>query len=215
MSRAKELFAEGFLPFLIVPTGERYVAILPDRSGFLDDEFPYLRSMDGGIETLKAVVFEDSLGIGAQLEADMQHLVDTYRCEWLQTGKNVAHRDLCFFFGVENASRFYYVHIAKTADPHANNIFRVADKPRIAIAERTNDGNDWGSKPWHKIRIERELASGAIRVYFDDMDKPIMTGVDKTFGWGMIGVGSFDDSGRFRKIKVTGDERKTDKRVFR
>jgi len=28
------------------------------------------------------VVCEDSLGIGAELEADMQKLVDTYECEW-------------------------------------------------------------------------------------------------------------------------------------
>ena len=28
------------------------------------------------------VVIDDTLGIGAELEADMQHLVDTYECEW-------------------------------------------------------------------------------------------------------------------------------------
>jgi len=134
--------------------------------------------------------------------------------EAMQTGKDVPHRDLCFFFGLENASRFYYAHIAKAADPHANNIFRVADAPRIAIAEQTNTGNDWGVKQWHKIKIKRELESGAIRVYFDDMDNPIMRATDRTFGWGMVGVGSFDDSGRYRNIRITGQERATAKRVF-
>ncbi len=139
------------------------------------------------------------------------------RLEAMQTGKDVPHRDLCFFFGVESASRFYYVHISKTADPHANNIFRVADKPRIAIAEQTNNGNDWGNNEWHKIKIERELPSGAIRVYFDDMENPIMRGTDKTFGWGMIGVGSFDDAGRYRNITVgePTPSRKTSKKIFR
>jgi len=28
------------------------------------------------------VVVEDSLGIGAELEADMRLLIDTYECEW-------------------------------------------------------------------------------------------------------------------------------------
>ena len=27
----------------------------------------------------------DSLGLGAELEAQMQHLVDTYQCEWKTT----------------------------------------------------------------------------------------------------------------------------------
>jgi nitrite reductase (NADH) large subunit len=38
--------------------------------------------MDGGIEYLKHVVVEDALGICAQLECDMQSLVDRYECEW-------------------------------------------------------------------------------------------------------------------------------------
>jgi nitrite reductase (NADH) large subunit len=31
---------------------------------------------------LKNVVINDSLGIAAQLEAEMQSLVETYHCEW-------------------------------------------------------------------------------------------------------------------------------------
>jgi hypothetical protein len=47
VSGAMSMFATGFLPFLIVPSGDRHVAIRPDRSEFLDDEFPYLKAMDG------------------------------------------------------------------------------------------------------------------------------------------------------------------------
>ena len=38
--------------------------------------------MEGGIEHLRDVVVNDSLGIAADLERHMQHLVDTYQCEW-------------------------------------------------------------------------------------------------------------------------------------
>jgi len=31
------------------------------------------------------VVCEDRLGIGAELEADMQRVIDTYECEWKKT----------------------------------------------------------------------------------------------------------------------------------
>src|SRR5260370_18435332 len=42
----------------------------------------WLEKMEGGIEHLRDVVVNDSLGIAAQLEREMQHLVDTYACEW-------------------------------------------------------------------------------------------------------------------------------------
>lgn len=42
----------------------------------------WLNKMDGGIDYLRNVVVHDSLGIGAQLEQEMQLLVDNYKCEW-------------------------------------------------------------------------------------------------------------------------------------
>jgi nitrite reductase (NADH) large subunit len=42
----------------------------------------WLENLEGGIDYVRKVVCEDSLGIGAELEADMQKLVETYECEW-------------------------------------------------------------------------------------------------------------------------------------
>ena len=42
----------------------------------------WMENLEGGLDYLKQVVIEDSLGICAELEAQMQHLVDTYACEW-------------------------------------------------------------------------------------------------------------------------------------
>jgi nitrite reductase (NADH) large subunit len=42
----------------------------------------WFNGLEGGIEYLRKVVIEDSLGICAELEADMQRIVDTYECEW-------------------------------------------------------------------------------------------------------------------------------------
>jgi len=39
-------------------------------------------NMEGGLEYLKAVIIDDSLGIGEELEKQMQYLVDTFECEW-------------------------------------------------------------------------------------------------------------------------------------
>jgi nitrite reductase (NADH) large subunit len=42
----------------------------------------WLNNLEGGIAYLREVIVDDKLGIGAELEAEMAHVVGTYRCEW-------------------------------------------------------------------------------------------------------------------------------------
>ena len=42
----------------------------------------WLNKMEGGIDYLRNVVVQDTLGIAAELEAQMQTLADHYECEW-------------------------------------------------------------------------------------------------------------------------------------
>ena len=44
----------------------------------------WLSNMDGGIAYLRDVIINDRLGIVSELEAQMQFLVDTYKCEWTE-----------------------------------------------------------------------------------------------------------------------------------
>jgi hypothetical protein len=122
--------------------------------------------------------------------------------EAMSTSREYGHRDLCFFFGKHSDTEFYYVHIATTADPHANSIFLVNNEDRISIAEKRTEGTRWENGKFHKIRIERHSGSGKILVYFDNMNTPIMEATDTHFSSGAIGLGSFDDVGEFRNLKL-------------
>ena len=42
----------------------------------------WMESLDGGLEYLRQVVIEDRLGLAKELESRMQHVVNTYQCEW-------------------------------------------------------------------------------------------------------------------------------------
>jgi len=42
----------------------------------------WLENLEGGVDYVRKVVCEDSLGIGPELEADMQRHVESYECEW-------------------------------------------------------------------------------------------------------------------------------------
>ncbi|MDR6197180.1 nitrite reductase large subunit NirB [Siphonobacter sp. SORGH_AS_0500] len=48
----------------------------------------WLNKLEGGMSYLKAVVVDDVLGIVADLEKEMQLLVDTYHCEWKEVVEN-------------------------------------------------------------------------------------------------------------------------------
>ena len=52
------------------------------------------------------------------------------------------------------------------------------------------------------MRLERTVADGKIRVFYEDMDTPIMEAEDQHFDFGRIGVGSFDDTGKVDNIRI-------------
>jgi hypothetical protein len=122
----------------------------------------------------------------------------------LQTGREYGHRDMCIYYGFQSPTRFYYTHIATKADDHAHNCFIVNDAPRVKFASETTAGADWGLNVWRKVRLERKASDGTVKVWFEDMDKPIMTANDKTHGPGWVGFGSFDDTGRIANIRIWG-----------
>lgn len=119
------------------------------------------------------------------------------------TKRDYDHRDLCLIFGYQDPDHFYYVHFGKKTDDHANQIFIVDGAPRTKISTKTTPGTPWDDA-WHHVRVTRNVATGEIAVYFDDLTAPVMTATDKTFAWGEVGVGSFDDTGDFDDFELRG-----------
>jgi len=132
----------------------------------------------------------------------------------IQTGKEYGHRDMCLFFGFRSPTNFYYVHIATAADDHAHNVFIVNGAPRTKIAKETTKGVNWGLGVWHKVRLERRGRDGTIKVYFDDLAKPIMTAQDTHFPSGHVGFGSFDDTGMIDNIRIWAPSARKEKVTF-
>jgi hypothetical protein len=119
------------------------------------------------------------------------------------TVKDYDHRDLCLFFGYQGPAQFYYAHLAKRTDDRANQIFIVNKADRKKISSKTTPGTKW-TDGWHHLKLVRKVSDGSIAVYFDDVKTPAMTATDKTFTWGQVGVGSFDDAGNWRAVKLYG-----------
>ena len=63
---------------------DRFLMFYIRTAGPLVRTSTWLEKLDGGLDYLKEVVIEDSLGIAEALETEMQGLVDTFECEWKQ-----------------------------------------------------------------------------------------------------------------------------------
>ncbi len=114
-----------------------------------------------------------------------------------------AHQDMCIFFNYQDPAHFYYVHLGKRPDPHSSQIMIVDGAPRKMITENETPGIPWDDQ-WHDVKVVRCVKDGTIEIYFDDMEKPKMKAVDKTFTWGQVGLGSFDDHGNWDDVKLFG-----------
>jgi nitrite reductase (NADH) large subunit len=61
---------------------DRFLMFYITTADTLTRTAPWLNKMEGGIDYLRNVVVNDSLGMCARWEAEMQLLVDSYECEW-------------------------------------------------------------------------------------------------------------------------------------
>ncbi len=140
-----------------------------------------------GVALLKDIVVGDFV-----LEADVQSTVKDY-----------PHRDLVLVFGYQDPAHFYYSHLGKRTDKHANQIFVVNAADRMMISTKTTEGTNWTDE-WHHVKVVRKTADGTIEVYWDDMKTPVQTATNKAFLWGRVGLGSFDDLGNFDNVVLRG-----------
>ena len=113
--------------------------------------------------------------------------------------------DLLIAFGFQDRLHFYYAHLSNDdKNPRAHNgLFKVDGADRLRIA-------GLGAKPalsdaeWHDVRIERNTESGSIKVFMDTQSAPIFQVIDQSMAHGLVGFGSFNDTGVFDDIVLTG-----------
>ena len=80
--RHADLFATDLDDRTLVRYIDRFLMFYIRTGDRLQRTATWLDNLEGGIDYLRKVVCEDSLGIGAELEADMQKFADSYECEW-------------------------------------------------------------------------------------------------------------------------------------
>ncbi|WP_455921318.1 nitrite reductase large subunit NirB [Pseudomonas putida] len=86
--RHAELFATDLDDETLIRYIDRFLMFYIRTADKLQRTSVWRESLEGGLDFLKQVIIEDSLGLGAELEAQMQHVVDRYECEWANALKD-------------------------------------------------------------------------------------------------------------------------------
>ncbi|MFP3342259.1 nitrite reductase large subunit NirB [Halomonas sp. SIMBA_159] len=80
--RHAELFATDLDDEQLYRTIDRFLMFYVRTADRLQRTSVWRENLEGGLDYLKEVILEDSLGISDELERQMQHVVDSYQCEW-------------------------------------------------------------------------------------------------------------------------------------
>ena len=114
----------------------------------------WLENLEGGIDYVRKVVCEDSLGIGAELEADMDACVDNYACEWKMA--------------IEDPATLKRFRNFVNSDEADRNVVFVEERGQIrpATAEEQQQsaagrGGSVTGERWHDVCALEDLVEGA------------------------------------------------------
>ncbi|PVZ16391.1 MULTISPECIES: nitrite reductase large subunit NirB [unclassified Pseudomonas] len=80
--RHAELLATDLDDETLIRYIDRFLMLYIRTADKLQRTSVWRESLEGGLDYLKAVIIDDSLGLAAELEAQMQLVVDRYECEW-------------------------------------------------------------------------------------------------------------------------------------
>jgi nitrite reductase (NADH) large subunit len=83
--RHADLLAEDLDDARMIQVVDRFLALYVRRGDRLQRTAPFVAGFPGGIEELRRVVVEDSEGIGAELDAEIERHVASYADEWRTT----------------------------------------------------------------------------------------------------------------------------------
>lgn len=121
--RHADLFASDLDTDTLVRTIDRLLMFYIRTADRLQRTSVWMDNLEGGINYLRQVILEDSLGIADELEADMLRTIGNYQCEWATTLKDP-----------EKLKRFR--HFINSDEPDSNLVFvKERDQPRPATEQ--------------------------------------------------------------------------------
>jgi hypothetical protein len=116
-------------------------------------------------------------------------------------------RSLIIVFAYKDPAHFNYAHISVdtgTKQPVHNGIFHVFGGERVRISSQQGPAAFAASGHWYHVVLKHNGGTGSVQVQVDGTPVPALHAVDFSLMSGRVGIGSFDETGDFKNVKITG-----------
>jgi hypothetical protein len=116
-------------------------------------------------------------------------------------------RSIMIVFAYHDDAHFDYAHLSidsGSAQPHHNGIFHVYGGERVRISSERGPAAFPANQRWYHVELTHDSETGAVSVKVDGKPVPALEAVDLSLGAGKVGLGSFDETARFRNVHIRG-----------
>lgn len=114
---------------------------------------------------------------------------------------------LIVVFAYRDAAHFDYAHLSTDPAPQErvhNGVFHVYGGERVRISSETGPAAFATTNRSYHVRLTHDGRSGAVRVTVDGRPIPALHAIDLSLRHGRVGIGSFDETGDFKNVRIRG-----------
>jgi len=120
-------------------------------------------------------------------------------------------RSLILVYAWQDDAHYNYAHLSTDAAAKQvvhNGMFHIFGGERVRISTLDGPPSFAGETPeWTPVRLVFDGDTGRCSVTVAGQSNPSLEAVDLSLRWGRVGLGSFNETGDFRNIRVTGETR--------
>jgi len=128
----------------------------------------------------------------------------TVEAEVKRNGRSVA-----IVYAWQDDAHYNYAHIsvdtAASQNVH-NGMFHIFGGERVRMSSLEGPGS-LPTQDWTPVKLVFDGESGKCYVEVSGKRNPSLEAVDLSLRWGRVGLGSFDETGDFRNVRITGETR--------
>ena len=118
-------------------------------------------------------------------------------------------KSLIIVYAWQDTNHYNYAHISSDTALQSNmhnGMFHIFGGERVRISSVDGPGS-LPTQDWTPVKLVFDGHTGLCYVEVNGRRNPSLDAVDLSLRWGRVGLGSFDEIGDFRNVKVTGVNR--------
>jgi hypothetical protein len=163
-------------------------------------------SAENGAETLSLTQGKEPLpGPRRPFQFALTNVADYARLTVEADAKPLG-RSVMIVFAYLDEAHFDYAHLSIDTgekQPVHNGIFHVYGGERVRISNARGPAAFAATGRWYRVKLTHDAKTGSVRATVDGQAVPALVATDVSLGMGKVGIGSFDETGEFKNVKIT------------